>query len=95
MSEGLAEASLGESLRVVAMGVVPSLVRRLFAPRKRAMRVLTALDTDRRAAELLGGIRERRQGEGVRLLGGRLVVLWGPQAIRQVRFAARPHPDAG
>ncbi len=97
MSEGLPEASLGESLRVVSMGVVPSLVRGLFAPRKRAMKVLTALDADRRTTELLAGIRERHRGEGVRLLGGRLVVLWGPDAIRQVldRSAYEYASDSG
>jgi cytochrome P450 len=81
---GLPAASLGEGLGVVATSVVPSLLRGLFAPRKRAMRLLTALDTDRRAAELLSAIRRRHPGEGVRLLGGRLVVLWGPGAIREV-----------
>jgi cytochrome P450 len=48
------------------------------------MRLLTALDSDRRAVELLSAIRRRHPGEGARLLGGRLVVLWGPGAIREV-----------
>lgn len=96
-SGGLPAASLGESLGVLATGVVPGLVRGLFAPRKRAMKLLTALDADRRAVEVLATLRERHPGEGVRLLGGRLVVLWGPQAIRQVldRSAYEYASDSG
>lgn len=97
MSEGLPEASLGESLRVVGLGIVPSLVRGLFTPRRRATKMLTALDADRRTASLLRSIRERHAGEGVRLLGGRIVVLWGTQAIRQVldRSAYEYASDSG
>jgi cytochrome P450 len=96
-AKGLAAASLGESLGVLATGVVPSLLRGLFAPRKRAMKLLTALDTDRRTVERLSAIRRRHPGEGVRLLGGRLVVLWGPSAIREVldRSAYEYASDSG
>ncbi len=93
--QGLPEASLGESLGVIATGVVPSLVRGLFAPRKRAVKLLTSLDSDRRAVELLSAIRKRHPGEGVRLLGGRLVVLWGPSAIRQVLDRSAYEYDSG
>ncbi|MEA2484228.1 MAG: hypothetical protein QOC55_2175, partial [Thermoleophilaceae bacterium] len=94
---GLPEASLGESLGVIATGIVPSLVRGLFAPRRRAMKLLASLDADRRAVELLSAIRKRHPGEGVRLLGGKLVVLWGPSAIRQVldRSAYEYASDSG
>jgi cytochrome P450 len=97
MSDELPEASLGESLGVLATGVAPALVRGLFAPRRRAMKLLTALDADRRTTELLAGIRRRHGGQGVRLLGGRMVVLWGPGAIRQVldRSAYEYASDSG
>jgi cytochrome P450 len=48
------------------------------------MKVLTALNADEKAIETLREIRRRHGGEGVRLLGGRIVVLWGPEAIREV-----------
>jgi cytochrome P450 len=32
----------------------------------------------------LGALRRKHDGEGIRLLGGRLVVLWGAESIRQV-----------
>ncbi len=81
---GLADASLREALGVLATGVVPALVRGLFAPRRRAMRLLTRLDADGRAISLLTRVRRRHDGQGVRLLGGRLIVLWGVDAIREV-----------
>jgi hypothetical protein len=97
MSDELPEASLGESLGVLATGVAPALVRGLFAPRRRAVKLLTALDADRRTAEFVAGIRRRHGGEGVRLLGGRMVVLWGPAAIRRVldRSAYEYASDSG
>ena len=81
---GLPEASLAESAQFIATGLLPSLVRGLFSPRPGAMKLLTAVDSDRRAIGALSRIREKRGGQGVRLLGGRLVVLWGPEAIREV-----------
>jgi len=80
----LPEASLRDSARVVLVGLLPSLVRGLFSPRRSAMKLLTSLDTDGRAVRALADIRRRHQGEGARLLGGRLVVLWGEQAICEV-----------
>jgi cytochrome P450 len=96
-ASSLPAASLGESLGVLATGVGSTLVRGLFAPRERAMRVLTRLNSDRRTVELLSAVRRRHPGEGVRLLGGRLVVLWGPAAIREVldRSAHEYASDSG
>ena len=74
----------GEALGVLATGVVPALVRGLFAPRRRAMKLLTRIDADGRAIASLTGLRRRHGGQGVRLLGGRLIVLWGVDAIREV-----------
>jgi cytochrome P450 len=81
---GLRDASLAESLAVILVGVVPALVRGLFSPRPAAMKLLTRIDADGRAIRVLTGIRRKRDGQGVRLLGGRLVVLWGTSAIREV-----------
>lgn len=82
--DGLPEASVAESARVVAAGLLPGLVRGLFSPRPAAMKRLTAIDADRRTIEVLSDIRGRHGGQGVRLFGGRLVVVWGPEAIREV-----------
>jgi cytochrome P450 len=81
---GLPAASLPESVRILLVGVIPSVLRGLFSPRRRAMRWLTALNTDRRAVEALSQIRERHPGQGLRLLGGRIVVIWGEDALREV-----------
>jgi cytochrome P450 len=80
----LPEASIGESVRFVVAGLAPALVRGLFSPRPRAMKLLTRLDADRRAIDVLSEIRRRHGGEGVRLLGGRIVTLWGRDAIGEV-----------
>lgn len=94
---GLADASLREALGVLATGVVPALVRGLFVPRRGAMKLLTRVDADGRAISVLSGLRRRHGGEGVRLLGGRLIVLWGADAIREVldRSAELYASDAG
>lgn len=94
---GVADASISESLAVVLTGVVPALVRGLFSPRPRAMKLLTALDVDRRAISLLTGLRRKYDGQGARLLGGRLIVLWGERAIREVldHSAERYASDSG
>src|SRR5215212_12090241 len=81
---GLGDASLVESLQFVVTGLLPSLARGLFAPRQKAMKLLTRLNTDARAIKVLSAIRDKHGGQGARLLGGRLAVLWGPDAIRQV-----------
>jgi cytochrome P450 len=83
-SGGLPSASLVEAVGIIATGVIPALVRGLFSPRRGAMRLLTALDADRRAVAALSKVRGKHDGQGVRLLGGRLVVLWGAGAIREV-----------
>ena len=83
MSE-LPDASLRESVRVVVVGLLPSVLRGLFSPRRRWMKWLTAIDTDARAVEALSEIRREHPGQGAQLLGGRMVVLWGTDAIREV-----------
>ena len=64
--------------------MVPSLVRGLFTPRRSAMKLLTKLDADGRAIGALSAVRRKHDGQGVKLLGGRIVVLWGEPAIREV-----------
>lgn len=93
----LPEGSFGDSLRFVATGLLPALARGLFAPRPRAMRWLTRLNTDRRAIKALTSIRAKHGGEGVRLLRGKLTVLWGERAIREVldNSATKYASDAG
>jgi cytochrome P450 len=81
---GLPDASLPEALTILLTGVVPALVRGLFSPRRSAMKLLGRVDADRRAVSLIGSIRRRHEGQGVRLLGGKIVVLWGAQAIKEV-----------
>jgi cytochrome P450 len=80
----LPSASPAETAKVVAGGLLPSLARGLFSPRRAAMKQLTRLDADRRTVELLAGLRRRHGGQGVRLLGGRMVLLWGREALREV-----------
>jgi cytochrome P450 len=83
VSGGLPAASVPESVRILLVGVIPSVLRGLFSPRRRAMKWLTALNTDRRAVETLSAIREKHPGQGLRLLGGRIVVIWGEDALRE------------
>jgi cytochrome P450 len=80
----LPAASPGESARFVALVLLPSLLRGIVAPRRAWMKRLTKLNTDARAIALLSDIRRKHPGQGVRLLGGRLVVVWGPEAVREV-----------
>jgi cytochrome P450 len=93
----LPAASLVDAPRFVLTGLLPALVRGLFSPRKGAMKLLTALDADGHAVSTLRGIREKTGGEGARLLGGRIVTLWGRDAIREVldRSAYDYASDAG
>ena len=60
-------------------------MRGLFSPRPRAIKLLTAVDADRahdaRSCETSA---RKHRGQGVRLLGGRIVVLWGEDAIGEV-----------
>ncbi|HEX6712701.1 MAG TPA: hypothetical protein VF066_04920 [Thermoleophilaceae bacterium] len=96
-ARGLPDGSVGDSLRFVATGLLPALARGLFAPRPRAMKWLTRLNTDKRAIKVLDSIRQKRGGEGVRLLRGKITVLWGERAIREVldNSATRYASDAG
>jgi cytochrome P450 len=80
----LPAASVPESLAILTTAILPALVRGLFSPRKRAMKLLTAINADRRAIAMLRSVRRKHNGEGVRLLDGRIAVLWGDQAIREV-----------
>src|SRR3954447_7815714 len=93
----VSDASLGESLRFLATGLIPSLARGLFSPRPRAMKWLTRLNTDRRAIEFLDGVRSKYGGDGVRFMGGKMTVLWGEEALREVldNSATRYASDAG
>src|SRR3954464_14600536 len=83
-ARGLPDGSLTDSLRFVATGLLPALARGLFSPRPRAMKWLTRLNTDGRAIKVLDSIRAKHGGEGVRLLRGKMTVLWGESAIREV-----------
>ncbi|MBV9310279.1 MAG: hypothetical protein JOZ73_05580, partial [Solirubrobacterales bacterium] len=94
-SGGLPEASLPEALTILLTGVVPALVRGLFSPRRSAMRLLGRLDTDRRAVSMIGSIRRRHEGDGVRLLGGKIAVLWGPGAIKEALDRSAEVYDSG
>src|SRR5690349_21069648 len=76
--------SVPESLKVLLVGVLPALVRGLFSPRRIALKLLSALNSDGRAVAALAALRGKYDGDGVRLLGGRLVVLWGTDSIHQV-----------
>jgi cytochrome P450 len=80
----LPEASLADSTKVVVAALLPAVARGLFKPRRGASRRLTAIDADRRTVDVLSGIKRKHPGQGARLLGGRMVVLWGADAIREV-----------
>ena len=81
---GLPAASLGESLRFVALGLLPTLARGLFSARERMVSLMAKLETDARAIRAISEIRAAHPGQGARLLGGRIVLLWGTDAIREV-----------
>jgi len=91
----LPEASLPESLRVVFLGLLPAVSRGLFSPRPKVTRLLTSVDADRRTVETLVEIRRKHPGQGVKLLGGRIVVLWGPDAIAEVLEQSADVYDSG
>jgi cytochrome P450 len=80
----LPEVSLADSTKVVVAAFLPAVARGLFKPRRGVSKRLTAIDADRRTVEVLGEIKKRHPGQGARLLGGRMVVLWGADAIREV-----------
>ncbi len=91
----LPEASPAESLRVVFLGVLPAVSRGLFSPRPKVTKLLTSVDADRRAVEALSDIRRKHPGQGVKLFGGRIVVLWGPEAIAEVLEQSADVYDSG
>jgi cytochrome P450 len=91
----LPEASLQESLRVVFLGLVPAVSRGLFSPRPKVTKLLTSVDADRRTVETLQEIKRKHPGQGVKLLGGRIVVLWGPDAIRELLEQSADVYDSG
>jgi cytochrome P450 len=91
----LPKASLGESLQFVVAGLLPSLARGLFSPRRNVMKLLTRIDTDARAVAVLKGIRDKHGGQGAQLLGGRIVTLWGPDALREVLDKSADVYDSG
>jgi cytochrome P450 len=82
--DGLPSAALPEAVAILLTGVVPALVRGLFSPRRSAMKLLTSVDADGRAVRVLAKVRRKHDGQGVKLLGGRLIVLWGEGAIKEV-----------
>ena len=81
---GLPEASLADSLKFVALGLVPMLARGLFSAREGMVKLMATLGTDARAIAAISAIRRANPGQGARLLGGRIVLLWGTDAIREV-----------
>src|SRR3954453_20874676 len=93
----LPDGSLGDSLKFVLTGLLPSLARGLFSPRPRAMKWLTRLNTDKRAIAVLDGIRSKHGGDGVRLMRGKLTVLWSENALHEVldNSATKCVSDAG
>ncbi|HLM27042.1 MAG TPA: cytochrome P450 [Thermoleophilaceae bacterium] len=91
----LPEASVEESFRVVFLGVLPAVSRGLFSPRPKVTRLQTSIDADRRTVAALGEIRRKHPGQGVKLLGGRIVVLWGPDAIAEVLEQSADVYDSG
>jgi cytochrome P450 len=80
----LPEVSLQDSSKLIVAALIPAVVRGLFKPRRGASKRLTAIDADRRTVEVMAEIKRRHPGQGARLLGGRMVVLWGADAIREV-----------
>ena len=91
----LPSASLADSARFVAGALIPSASRGLFAPRKPVIKLLVRRDADRRVGELMASLRKKYGGAGLRLLGGRLVTLWGPDEIREVLDRSAVEYDSG
>ncbi|HEX8104135.1 MAG TPA: cytochrome P450 [Solirubrobacteraceae bacterium] len=81
---GLPTASLRESVQVLAGALLPSVARGLFSPRRRMLAWLTKADADARTVRLLGRLRSKHGGEGLRVLRGRMVVVWGRDALHEV-----------
>ena len=85
---GLPEASLAESAQFVATALLPQLLRGLFSPRPQVSAKLAEMNADGRAISTLASIRANHGGQGARLLGGRLVVVWGTETIGEVLEAS-------
>ncbi len=81
---GLPRASLGESLAFLVVALLPAVLGGLFSPRARVHSWLSRVDASRRVITLMSGLRHRHPGQGVRLLGGRIVALWDPATIGEV-----------
>ena len=96
MSESrLPSASIGDSIRFVTGALLPSVSRGLFAPRKPVIKFLVRTDADRRVGELMTSLRSKYGGSGLRLLGGKIVTLWGPDEIREVMDKSATEYDSG
>src|SRR4051812_17799895 len=93
----IADGSVADDLRFVLTGLLPALARGLFSPRPRAMKWLSRLNTDRRTIAFLDGVRSKYGGDGVRFMRGKMTVLWGEDAIREVldNSATKYASDAG
>lgn len=96
-SRELPSASLAGGISFVVLQLLPNLAAGLFSPRARVVRLVTRLDTERRAAAALARMRREHPGEAVRILGGRIVLVFGVEAIREVldRSAEDFGSDAG
>ena len=96
MSESrLPSASLADSAKFVTGALLPSVSRGLFAPRRAVIKFLTRTDADARVGALMTSLRSKYGGSGVRLLGGKIVTLWGPEEIRDVLDKSATEYDSG
>ena len=91
----LPSASLADSVRFVAGALIPSVSRGLFSPRRGVLKVLTRTNADARVGALMTSLRSKYGGSGLRLLGGRIVTLWGPDEIREVLDRSAVEYDSG
>src|SRR5215203_3566807 len=91
----LPSASIGDSARFVAGALLPSVSRGLFSPRRAVIKFLTRTDADQRVGDLMSSLRSKYGGSGLRLLGGRIVTLWGPDEIREVLDRSATEFDSG
>ena len=91
----LPSASLADSARFVAGALLPSVSRGLFAPRKPVIKFLVRTNADARVGELMASLRSKYGGAGLRLLGGKIVTLWGPEEIQEVLDRSAAEYDSG
>jgi cytochrome P450 len=95
MAGELPSASTLEGVRFTAQVLMPTLLRGLFRPRRRATQVATALDVDGRAIGLIGELR-RKHGPGpvwVRAGGDQALLLTSVDDVRRV-LEGSPEPFA-